>query len=74
MLTSKVIKLFEPNLPPQLTSINTSSLNVNTGPTIAVTIPLELLRAFDGGNGEIRIISVLYRNVSLIFSADIGNK
>ena len=74
VLQSEVIDLNNPNNPLQITAINTSSLNGTVVPHISMTIPLELLRVFNDGVGEIRIVSAVYRNISSIFSNGIGLK
>ena len=74
VLQSEVIDLNDPNNPLQITAINTSTINGFGGPAISMTIPLELLRAFSDGNGVIRIVSAVYRNIAAIFSDDIKMK
>ena len=73
VLQSEVIDLNDPNNPLQITAINTSNINGSVGPAISMTIPLELLRIFNDGDGEIRIVSAVYRNISIIFSNELNN-
>ncbi len=47
-----------------VTAINSSDFLSLTGPLITLTIPLELLKAFDDGDGIVRVISAIYRNVT----------
>jgi len=56
-----------------VTAINSSSIPGSEGPGIALTVPLELLRAFLMADGPVRIVSVIYRNVASLFSDLEGN-
>ncbi len=42
-----------------VTAINSSDFTSLTGPLITLTIPLELLKAFDDGDGIVRVKSAI---------------
>ncbi len=51
-----------------VTAINSSDFPSLNGPLITLAIPVELLNEFDDDDSVVRIISVIYRNVSIVFS------
>ncbi len=57
-----------------VTAINSSDFLSLTGPLITLTIPLELLKAFDDGDGIVRVISAIYRNVTNVYSYQIKER
>ena len=57
-----------------ITAIDTYDFIGLENPRISLTIPIELLKAFDDGDGLIRIISAVYRNVSWVFFNGISEK
>lgn len=64
-----------PNIPPQVTAINTATINEFMTPHVSLTLPIELLKAFDNGDeGIVRIVGGVYRNVASLFSDDTGIK
>ena len=74
VLRNEIIDISEQNLPLQISVINTTKLMKYEGPHVTITIPLPLLRAFDEGDGLIRIVSAVYRNVENVFSDELDAK
>ena len=73
VLSSRIVDLNYCCNPPEIIAIDTSNLKETTGPQVSLSIPLELLRVFDDGEGLTRIISALYRNVSGVLSHGLNN-
>ena len=55
-----------PNKDP-VTAVDTSA--IDSSAAITLSIPLQRLQELDSGTGLVRIVSALYRNVSVIFSS-----
>ena len=54
---------------PQITVIDTSNIHGFEGPQIILTIPLEILKmVYNEDVGHIRIVSAVYRNVTVALS------
>ena len=74
MLRSQIIDVIDTIIPLQITAVNTTNLKDYNGPQVSLTIPFQLLEEFSEGDGFIRIVSAVYRNVSAFFSDEIGEK
>ena len=55
---------------PSFTAIDSSNFPALSGPKVALTLPVDILYDADDGDGVVKVISAIYRNIADLFSIE----